>query len=179
MRAQAGDGEALGELFRRFGGRVVRFAERRTGSPSVADDVAVEVFERAWRSIDSLDDPDRILPWLLRIAARSLVDRHRSEDRRRRREVRADQAVTALRPSTDPAELVIDAGGVEADTLRRALDRLSGTHQEIVMLRFHADLTPAEAAAALGITTSAAGVRLHRALAAVRLELARGGTADE
>ncbi len=159
---------------------MVGLARRRTGSSALADEVAAEVVERAWRSLDGLDDPERFLPWLMRMTAHRLVDRHRSDERRRRREVLADATVRPLRRPEDPAELVIRPD-VDDVALRRALGRLGPDQQEVIMLRFHADLSPTDAALALGISPSAAGVRLHRAIAALRGELAAltGSDADE
>lgn len=144
---------------------------RRTGSASLGDDVAAEVFEHAWRSIDSLDDGNRVAGWLMRSAIRRVIDRHRSDDRRRLREIRADRAVRPLRPPDDPAEAVAGDTGVDDTRLREALDRLAPMHQEVIMLRFHSDLEPAAAADALGVSASTAGVRLHRAMKALRREL--------
>ena len=84
-----------------------------------------------------------------------------------------------MRSSGDPAEAADLPGGLAPETLRLALGRLSATHQEVIMLRFHADLAPADAAHALGVTPSAAGVRLHRAIAALRHELADANGLDE
>lgn len=159
---------------------MVGFARRRTGSSTLADEIAAEVVEQAWRSLDGLDDPERFRPWLMRMTANRLVDRHRSDDRRRRREVLADATGRPLRRAEDPAEVVVRPD-VDDIALRRALDRLGPDQQEVIMLRFHADLSPADAALALGISPSAAGVRLHRAIAALRAELAapNGGDADD
>ena len=49
-RVRSGDAESFGDLFRRHGPTIHRFALRRTGHLDQADDVAAVVFLEAWRS---------------------------------------------------------------------------------------------------------------------------------
>ncbi len=53
-------------------------------------------------------------------------------------------------------------------TVRGALASLSLRDREIVLLKFHGQLSNAELARALGISESNAGTRLHRALTRLR-----------
>ena len=52
--------------------------------------------------------------------------------------------------------------------MRRALAQLAPRDREIVLLKFHGQLTNAELARTLGISESNAGTRLHRALERLR-----------
>jgi len=52
--------------------------------------------------------------------------------------------------------------------VRRALAALAPREREIVLLKFHGQLTNAELARAIGISESNAGTRLHRALERLR-----------
>jgi RNA polymerase sigma-70 factor (ECF subfamily) len=52
--------------------------------------------------------------------------------------------------------------------VRNALARLPARDRELVALKFHAGLTNGEIARVLGISESAAGTRLHRAIEKLR-----------
>jgi len=165
--ACSGDHPSFAALFRRHAPDLVRFVERRSGSPAVADDVVAVTFEKAWTQVCDLDArgiPFR--PWIFRLAGNELIDQRRGTDRRRRREVvvsSGEQRLTDSRAEIDEVD--------RDDDLRAAISTLSPAHQEVVSLRWFADLTPKEVAAALGVTAGTAAVRSHRALTALRRAL--------
>ena len=170
--ACAGDHSSVAVLFRRHATDLVKFVERRSGSSAVADDVVAVTFEKAWRQACDIH-ARRIAfrPWIFRLAGNELIDQQRGADRRRRREALVSAGDDRL---VDPGKEAIGLG--DDDELRAAISRLSGAHQEVVALRWFADLTPKEVASALGVTTGTAAVRTHRALEALRRALEDIGT---
>ena len=79
--------EQLTALFDSCYPRIARYAFARTGNPSDAEDIAAEVFVRAFESLDSFRE--RGLPmeaWLFRIAHNLVVDRFRRDSRFQRSE---------------------------------------------------------------------------------------------
>ncbi len=161
----------------------------RRAQASVADDLVAEVFVVCWRRLDEL--PAEPLPWLLGVARRVLSTQRRSERRRvalHRRladsgaamgDVEATSpavgslspAVEALLPTAGPLAPVAStlspamnlAGTGAGGTLRRALEQLSESDREVLMLIAWEGLSPAQAAAALGVKAATVRVRLHRA----------------
>jgi RNA polymerase sigma-70 factor, ECF subfamily len=133
-------------------GQVAAYARRRGALDP--DGIAAEAMTIAWRRLGQVprDDPR---PWLLGVA-RNLV---RAERR--------------AHPATPPESLdgvdVEDLGppptvGLELDPeLEEALRALSESDREALLLIACDDLTPAMAAASLGISQTAFRVRLHRA----------------
>jgi RNA polymerase sigma-70 factor (ECF subfamily) len=140
-------------------GAVTAYARRR-GSRD-PDGIAAEAMTIAWRRLADVPADDS-LPWLY-ATARNLV----LEESRR-------SAPTA--PAGDEAERSgFDPQPVELDpTLDRALRSLSRFDREALLLVAWEDLTPKQAAKALGINAVAFRVRLSRARARLRenLELA-------
>ena len=170
--AADGDDDAFATLFRRHAGDVLRTIERRCGSPALAEDVTAAAFEKAWRSLDDIRRR-RIgfRPWVFRLAINGLIDAQRASGRRERREqlIAADPAVALRDPDPDGLEPV-----------RWALATLSEPYQEVLTMRYIAELTPAEIASALGVAKGTVAVRTHRATAALRRALesvAEGATA--
>ena len=135
-------------------GAVTAYARRR-GSRD-PDGIAAEAMTIAWRRLDDVpaDDP---LPWLYG-TARNLV---LAEARR-------------SAPST-PAALEaehVDQRPIELDpTLDRALRELSQLDREALLLVAWEDLTPGQAAKAVGISPVAFRVRLLRARRRFRASL--------
>lgn len=173
-RACAGDHAPFGELFRRHAPDLLRFVERRSGSAALADDVVAVTFEKAWRQVCDIEARRiEFRPWLFRLAGNELIDQQRSTARRRRRESAVSSGDARLTESDTPL-----GSATEDDDLRAALSTLSGTHQQVIALRWFADLTPKEVAAALGVSTGTAAVRTHRALAALRRAIVEASPDD-
>jgi len=132
---------------------------------SAAEDVTAAAFERAYRRRRGFD-ARRGSPraWLFGIARNAALD----ELRRRKRgaALASEPADPAAAAPEDEAELAVRRAAV-----RTALATLEPRDREIVALRFHAGLETAELAAVLGVSTSNAGTRLHRAMQKLRKAL--------
>ena len=126
------------------------YAWRR--GPDSAEDVAAETFTIAWQQLESV--PAEPLPWLLGIARNVRLSQERADRRRRKRERRC--AESDVVPSF--AEAV-----EEQAALRGALERLTETDREILLLAAWERLDRAGLATVLGCTKTAASVRLFRA----------------
>jgi RNA polymerase sigma-70 factor (ECF subfamily) len=146
---------------------VHRYLVHLVGDRHLADDLTSATFERAlrdWRRYD----PARGRPsvWLVEIARRVALDHFRKDGRRRAREERYAAGVPEATPPPD------GPGGLP-DDLRDALGRLTRAEREIVALRVVLGLDAAEAGRVAGMTASAVGTALHRALGKLRAEVAR------
>jgi RNA polymerase sigma factor (sigma-70 family) len=136
-------------------GAVAAYAKRRGSRDPEA--IAGEAMAIAWRRLADVpsDDP---LPWLY-ATARNLV----LAERRRAREVAGDvPEVAAL--DVEPA--VLDPA------LTQALRALSPADREALLLIAWEDLTPSQAAKALGLSPATFRVRLLRARRRLRAQLA-------
>jgi RNA polymerase sigma-70 factor, ECF subfamily len=142
---------ALDGWFRAYGDRVLAYLLHRT-DPETAQDVLQEVFVIAFRKAASVPDPP--IGWLFATARRVFANTYRGLRRR-------DQLVARL------VEDSKSTGDVELADLKRAfaetLAALSSADREVLTLSGWYGLTPTEAAEALGCSSSAYGVRLHRA----------------
>ncbi|WP_049797335.1 RNA polymerase sigma factor [Kribbella flavida] len=148
------------QLYRANYVAVLTYATRRTADAEAARDVVSEVFEIAWRRRDEI--PSRYeLPWLYRVAANRLGHRYRSDQR----ELQALQRL-ATESATDGAAPGVAEQVESAHALAdvtAALGELGVKDQQVLLLNAWEGLTGRELAVALGCSTTAAGVRLHRA----------------
>lgn len=137
--------------------RVYAYVAYRLGDGPDAEDVTSEVFERAIRYRESYDrSKGEPTAWLLGIARRCL-----SETLAARAEVRPELVEQA------------DDSNVEEESIRRltlsaAVAQLGERDQELIALRYGADLTAAQIARVLDLQTNAVEVALHRALGRLR-----------
>lgn len=162
------DANAFAALYRRYVDRIHSYAFRRTHSIAAAEDVTAATFEKALRNLDRYRwrEPG-IGPWLFRIASNELIDRQRREAKEQRTQdaLLARQSRSVGAPSGGPFEGELDEG------LRAALDAISPRYQRALGLRFLADLSNEEAAAAMGVSRTTMAVIVHRARAALRSQL--------
>ena len=143
--------------------RVYGYVAYRIGAGPDAQDVTSETFERAVRGRDTYD-PARGSPiaWLIGIARRCLSDLNRSSQ-------------TTLGSAPDIAGLDPHEQTVSRLTLAAATSMLDPREQELIALRYGADLTARRIAEVLGVRTNTVEVGLHRALARLRVLLDSGG----
>ena len=131
-------------------------------SPSAAEDVTAQAFERAFRKASSYD-PHKggARAWLFGIARNAALD----ELRRRKR-----TAALATDPHDPVSASTEDAvqRAVERAAVRAALATLPARDREVIALKFHAGLDNAELAAVLGVSPTNAGTLLHRAMNKLR-----------
>ncbi|HYD86614.1 MAG TPA: sigma-70 family RNA polymerase sigma factor [Vitreimonas sp.] len=165
LLAQAGEREAFERLAARWSPRLLAFAARSLGDPETARDAMQETWMSAWRTIDRLDDPAKLRPWLYAIAARKCTDALRQSYRRRR----IADALPAPHEPPPPA----DASDARLD-LAAALKRLPPEQRIAVGLFFGEDMSVAEIAAATGVPAGTVKSRLFAARKALRASFGEG-----
>jgi RNA polymerase sigma-70 factor (ECF subfamily) len=164
------DAGAFELLFHECAADVHAYAISLLGDRSAAEDATALAFERLYRSRSRLDRR-RGTPraWLFAIARNAALDELRRRQRRSRYELTGE--LTGDGGPGDSLEQV-----ARRASLREALASLPPREREVVLLKFHGQLSNSELAQALGISDSNAGTRLHRALTRLRercLELDR------
>lgn len=155
--------ERLEAVYAAHGQAVLAYALRRTDA-ATADDVLSDVFLAAWRRINEL--PSEPLPWLLGTARKALANQRRSADRHAALGERVGEHSAfggqLLGVSAASAIDGSDASSGDHGVLA-ALASLSEEDRELLLLIAWDDLTPRNAARALGINAAACSMRLTRA----------------
>ena len=144
--------ERFSAVFDHFGA-IVLYAQRR-GSRD-PEGVASEALTIAWRRLEQIDDRNA-LPWLI-VTARNLLF---EEYRRAKRIVPMDPVSIGELDHRQVPDFEIESTEPRLDY---ALSLLSPEYREALLLVAWEELTPSEAAVALGIRPSAFRMRLLRA----------------
>ncbi|HLP83207.1 MAG TPA: sigma-70 family RNA polymerase sigma factor [Phycisphaerales bacterium] len=174
-RYRAGDNGALRTLIERYHGELLRFLYRLVGDQAGAEDVFQEAFLQVHLSAASFDATRRFRPWLFTIAANKGRDYLRRKGRRRTLELSApvgggksgDDGETFI----DLLEMDIAQPDARMDSeemnrkVQRAVDMLSPTLREILLLAYFSRLSYAQIADELEIPLGTVKSRLHAAVA--------------
>lgn len=168
QNAQEGNSEAFGDLVRVTQKDVYTLAYRLTGNEDDARDVAQEAYLRAFRNLKKFRGESKFSTWMYRITA-NCASTYFTRFGRRHDELNQDEHIPDERPESDPH------ARAEATALRdrvtAALADLPPILRAVVVLRDVYDLPHDAIAEELGITESAAKVRLHRARRKLRERL--------
>ena len=167
--AQRGDSASFEELVRRTSADAFTLARRLVSDDDDARDVVQEAYLRAYRSIGKFRGDAQFTTWLYRITA-NCASTHLGRRRRHRHdELDEEVDVPDTKPEHDP-QVAADASLLR-QRLEAAVAELPVRLRAVVVLRDIYDLSHAEIAEELGISESAAKVRLHRARRRLRTQV--------
>lgn len=162
-RARQGDRAAFAALVRAHQDEVYTLARRLVGDPHLAADVAQEAMIRAWRALPRFRGEARFSTWLHRITVNvAWTQRKRAA---RRRTVPIDESFDVAAPYDAEHPEVAGETLELRGRLRGALDRLPDGQRQVVVMKDVYGWSHDEIAQSLGISVTAAKVRLHRARA--------------
>jgi RNA polymerase sigma-70 factor, ECF subfamily len=167
--------EAAERLVSKYWRLLVAWVHPRVGGLAEAEDVAQEVFIRAFRNLDKLQDPLRFLGWILKIARNLAADRNR----RHRKMLSLDRLFEegdlpdkASAEACDPVEMIDRAD--EVKTVLKAVNGLPELYRDVLLLRYFQGHSGSEIAAMLDEPEGTIRNRLFRALQLVRKSLKKG-----
>jgi RNA polymerase sigma-70 factor (ECF subfamily) len=129
-----------------------------------ADDLAQETFLKAFRHLDSLEDPRKFGPWVRQIAAHQALNFLRD---RSRRQVSAEELDLPLPERPDQVFAVQE----ERQRIWQAIGQLSEDHREIILLFYMEEYSLPQIAAFLELQPDSAKMRLRRARETLREQL--------
>jgi RNA polymerase sigma-70 factor (ECF subfamily) len=177
--ARDGDHQAFDELVRVTYHDTYTLAYRLTGDEEDARDVVQESYLRAFRGLTRFRGDAQFTTWLYRITANCASTHLGRRSRHRHDELVDDAPLADLDPTHDPQ--LRTEGNATRNRLSAALLELPPRLRAVVVLRDVYDLPHEAIASELGISESAAKVRLHRARKKLRESLfpLRGDEAHE
>ncbi|MEO1008371.1 MAG: sigma-70 family RNA polymerase sigma factor [Planctomycetota bacterium] len=167
-----GDLEAFRQLVDRYRNDLLRFLYRLTGSAHAAEDVFQETFLQVHTSSASFDTTRRFRPWLFTIAANKGRDYLRRKGRRPASELMAPVGrdgdgttfIDLLEVEVPPPDSGLRREELE-ELVQQAVQRLSPTLREILLLAYFQRLSYAQIAEDLEIPLGTVKSRLHAAVA--------------
>ena len=173
QRLQAGEIDAVRELFERYRARVYRVCLHYTGNAEDARDIVQETFVRAYRGVRQFRGDSALATWLTRIAMNLCLNFRRD---RRTAATLLDQREELVRTNMPP---VAPPGPEEelrrremADRIRQLVDTLPRRERMAFVMKFYNDMKIKEISEAMQISEGTVKSFLHRALVTLRRALA-------
>lgn len=149
LRAKSGDASAFGRLYDASLQRIYRYVFFRVTDAEVAEDLTSEVFLKAWENLHRYRPGGPFVAWLYTIARNTVIDHYRT----RKPSISLDQTVIKQDPGLDEK---VDLQ-FEVETLQRAMQHLTEEQQEVLTLRFIAEMD-----------TDQIAERMHKSEGAIR-----------
>ena len=153
-RVATGDRAAVRLLFMRHHARIYRFVVRQTGSESMADDIANEVFLELWRQAPAFEGRSEVSTWLLGIARFKAL----SSLRKRKEEWIDDEDAAAVPDEADTPEVTVMKDD-KAAALKKMVGALPEEHRTVIDLAYYHGKSVAEIGDILGIPAATLSAR--------------------
>lgn len=167
------------QVYDEYHAKIRRYLTRIVGQ-NEAEDLTQEVFVKVGQSLETFRGESQLSTWIYRIATNAALDRLRQPSVRYGgeklipvesiAEIKADADIQTgeLKASTEQKLIRREMNGC----IREIIQSLPDPYRSVIILSELEDLKDGEIAEILGLTLQTAKVRLHRARAKLREELA-------
>lgn len=164
------DPELLDRLIERYQHRLLRYLVFLTGNRELAEDIFQETWIRVMERGSQYNGKAKFDTWLFAIARHLVIDWSRKK---------TTTSLEALQeqfgnehafdvPSAAPSPFDAVTTRENRESVQAALSRLDAVHREVLVLRFHEELSLEEIATVTGAPLSTVKSRLYRGLAALK-----------
>jgi RNA polymerase sigma-70 factor (ECF subfamily) len=169
-QSQERDGEAFGVLIERYKGKVFSLAYGFTRDRAAADDLAQEVFIKAYFSLPRFKAKSEFGTWLYRIAVNHAKDYLR-KNRSRLRDVSIEDVGEQRLAAADKSQEDIQSEEERRALVLKVLERLPEKYRTILTLRDIEGMSYEDISRILGLSPGTVDSRLHRARQKLRQRL--------
>ena len=168
----AGETGAFDRFVEHFRSRIFHYSWLMCGQPEDAEEVAQETLLKVFENFAALREPERVRPWVFRIARNACL-------MQRRKSVFAPAHELSLDELPPGAEAADEASPADTRMLRaelravldRAIMELPPAYRSVVVLRDIEELSTEDTAQILDLSPDVVKTRLHRGRVAMRQKL--------
>lgn len=177
----AGQPEAFDRFVDHFRAKIFRYSWLMCGDREDAEEVAQDALLRIFQSFHQLREPERVRPWIFRIARNECLMKRRRSVFAPAREISLEELMPSKIEENGHIELQIADWSSLPDNqllqsemkevLGRAIGELPEIYRSVILLRDMEELSTHETAQILDLTGDTVKTRLHRARLALRKKL--------
>jgi len=176
-----GEPEAFDRFVEHFRTKIFHYSWLMCGHREDAEEVAQETLFQVFENFDQLREPDRVRPWVFRIAKNACLMKRRKSVFAPPQELSLDELLPAMHQDAGHARIQIadwsqlpDRQMMQSElreALTRAISELPEIYRVVILLRDVEELSTLETAQVLELTEDVVKTRLHRARLGVRRKL--------
>ncbi len=176
-----GDAAAFDPFVNHFRNKVFHYAWLMCGNREDAEEVTQEALLNVFQNFGQLREPERVRPWVFRIAKNACLMKRRKSVFAPEHELSLEEFLPAKSQEDGRLKLEIaDWSAVPEDQaqrsemkalLERAIRELPAIYRSVVLLRDMEELSTEETAHILDLSEDSVKTRLHRARLALRHKL--------
>ena len=168
-RVAQGDEGAFGELYDRMAPRVLGLVRRLLVDPSQSEEVTQEIFLEIWQTATRYEaQRGGASTWILTMAHRRAVDRIRSSQASRDRDIKI--GIRDLAVAYDEVSETVGVR-IEHERVEKAMSRLTELQRQAISLAYYGGLSQSEVAERLQIPLGTVKTRLRDGMIRLRDEL--------
>ncbi|MBC7443035.1 MAG: sigma-70 family RNA polymerase sigma factor [Ramlibacter sp.] len=168
-RVAQGDEAAFGELYDQMAPRVLGLVRRLLVDPAQSEEVTQEIFLEIWQSATRYEaQRGGASTWILTMAHRRAVDRIRSSQASRERDVKI--GIRDLAVAFDEVSETVEVR-LEHERVEKAMSRLTQLQRQAISLAYYGGLSQSEVAERLQIPLGTVKTRLRDGMIRLRDEL--------
>ncbi len=173
-KAKQGDSACFGILYNNYLPQIYRFILLKVNSKTEAEDLTHEVFLNAWQNLPKYKDQGfPFSSWLYQIARNRTIDHFRTKKPIASIDAFAEEKIELVNTNNLNIDDFLQIG-----LIKSAIHELKEEHQNVLIMRFIEDMSPAQIANILGKSEGAIRLIQHRAILELR-ELLKGQQESE
>lgn len=144
QKAVAGDTEAFGLIYEAYFSQIYRYIYFRVQNVAVAEDITQAVFLKVFEKLPDYQDRQRPpLAYFFTVARNKVIDYWRKN--KRVESLDAENDLSKITDTTDTAEEIVSRT-IAGEEISRALEKISESEREVVILKFLNELSYPEIA---------------------------------
>ena len=164
--AKKGNEKAFAGLMNRYRDSIYFMLLKMVNNPIDAEDLTIEAFGKAFRSIDSYAPRFAFSTWLFMIATNNCIDFIRKKQSspipvNQDKDIMDSMTINIQSDLPDPEEALINDQKIA--TLRKIVTQLKSPYREIIELRYYKEYSYEEISAELKIPIGTVKAQLYRA----------------
>lgn len=162
QRAQSGDRQAFGEIYKLYVQKIYRYCLINVKRKEVAEDICQETFVKAWKSLSSFSiiNGGTIQSFLFTIARNLIIDLSRKKKEHSIDEYEHIESTEDIFDTVEKNESI--------QRVHFAISKLDEIDRQIVILRYFEEMSTQEVAQIVGIKDGALRVRIHRVMSKLK-----------
>ncbi|MCH1627051.1 RNA polymerase sigma factor [Ferdinandcohnia quinoae] len=158
------DQQAERILFEMFYNRVYRTAYMITNDHYLAEDVVQETFEKAFKALHKLKEPEKAGAWLGTIASTTAIDMIRKK--KRRNDIATEDVYIDKEMQKIESDSIVEAAIEEQfykEIVRSNISKLKPEYKQVIILKYIYDMKDEEIANQLELKVGTVKSRIYRA----------------